>query len=168
MKDDKLTTLQQRFVDYYDGNATEAARKAGYKGNDHTLQVIGSQNLLKLVIAEAIRKREEKKTRKGILTREQRQQMWSAFAASKDLIPRKKEVVCPHCNGPFHIDLFEMPIETKDRLHALDSLGKSEGDFITKIVGDKDNPLEMQIRPAPRQLTSSEAKQARIEFGDNY
>ena len=28
-------------------NATEAARRAGYKGNDKTLQVVGAQNLLK-------------------------------------------------------------------------------------------------------------------------
>ena len=37
-KKKKLTPKQQRFVSEYlkTGNATEAARRAGYKGNDNT------------------------------------------------------------------------------------------------------------------------------------
>ncbi len=35
-------------------NATEAARRAGYKGNDHTLQVVGYENLMKPVIKAEI------------------------------------------------------------------------------------------------------------------
>lgn len=46
-----LTEKQKRFVDYYIelGNATEAARRAGYKANsDKAYQNIGSENLAKL------------------------------------------------------------------------------------------------------------------------
>lgn len=55
-KGEKLTIKQQTFVAEYlkTGNATEAARRAGYKGNDKTLQSVGTENLLKPVIQGAI------------------------------------------------------------------------------------------------------------------
>lgn len=43
-----LTGKQRAFIEHYFAcgmNATEAARRAGYKGDDNTLAVIGSQNL---------------------------------------------------------------------------------------------------------------------------
>ena len=45
---EKLTEMQKRFIDYYieTANATESAKRAGYKGNNHNR--IGSQNLSKL------------------------------------------------------------------------------------------------------------------------
>ena len=54
MDKNKLTTKQQRFVDFYDGNATEACRKAGYKGNEKTLAQVGAENLRKPYIIRAI------------------------------------------------------------------------------------------------------------------
>jgi hypothetical protein len=54
----KISHKQQKFINAYlgaaNGNATEAAKLAGYKGNRHTLQAIGSENLSKPVISEAI------------------------------------------------------------------------------------------------------------------
>ena len=56
-----LTGKQAAFIDYYLGeanfNATEAARRAGYSGDDNTLSVIGFENLRKPNIDEAIQKR---------------------------------------------------------------------------------------------------------------
>lgn len=45
---EKLTEMQKRFIDYYieTANATESAKRAGYKGKN--LNRIGSQNLSKL------------------------------------------------------------------------------------------------------------------------
>lgn len=55
----KLTPKQQAFVDAYTGaargNATEAARMAGYKGNATTLAAVGAENLRKPQIQAAIR-----------------------------------------------------------------------------------------------------------------
>jgi phage terminase small subunit len=53
---DKLTGKQQRFVDEYIVclNGTEAARRAGYAGDENSLSVIASQNLRKVNIARAI------------------------------------------------------------------------------------------------------------------
>jgi len=64
----RLTGKQHAFVIAYlkNGfNATEAARTAGYKGNDHTLEVVGYENLRKPEIKKRIEAHfEEKETRK--------------------------------------------------------------------------------------------------------
>jgi phage terminase small subunit len=54
-----LTPKQQIFIEEYlsTWNATEAARRAGYQGNDASLATIGWENLRKLEIADAIKKR---------------------------------------------------------------------------------------------------------------
>ncbi len=58
---EKLTAKQQLFCEFYigaaNGNATESARLAGYKGSDETLRAIGSQNLTKLNISDVCRER---------------------------------------------------------------------------------------------------------------
>ncbi len=57
----KLTTKQRLFVEAYlaNPNATQAARKAGYKGNDKTLSVVGAENLAKPCIAKLLNERVE-------------------------------------------------------------------------------------------------------------
>ena len=57
-----LTNKQLSFCIWYVSgvvnlNGTDAARRAGYKGNDHQLGVIGSQNLAKVSIRAEIDKR---------------------------------------------------------------------------------------------------------------
>lgn len=54
-----LTPKQKSFADYYieTGNATEAARKAGYKGSSNTLGVTGSENLRKPIVSAYIKSR---------------------------------------------------------------------------------------------------------------
>ncbi|MBU1748715.1 MAG: terminase small subunit [Chloroflexi bacterium] len=57
---DNLTTKQRLFVEEYLAcgfNATEAARRAGYKGNDATLAAVGYENLRKPHIAARIKRR---------------------------------------------------------------------------------------------------------------
>ncbi len=54
-----LTLKQQLFAEYYlgaaRGNATEAARLAGYGGNDDTLAHAGSDNLANPAIAALVK-----------------------------------------------------------------------------------------------------------------
>lgn len=61
-KGEKLTLKQQKFVAEYlkTGNATEAARRAGYKGNDITLGRVGADNLKKTQIQGAINEAKSK------------------------------------------------------------------------------------------------------------
>lgn len=55
----ELTDKQRVFVEHYltCWNATEAARRAGYEGNDNTLGVVGYENLRKPKIADLVEQR---------------------------------------------------------------------------------------------------------------
>lgn len=59
MSSQKLTDKQQNFINEYlrCWNATEAARRAGYRGDDASLAVIGHENLRKVKIADEIAQR---------------------------------------------------------------------------------------------------------------
>lgn len=103
----KLTVKQQRFVDFFDGNGTETARKAGYKGSDNTLAQVARENLRKPQILKAILDRENQRNNKDIATREERQNFWT------DVLNDKEEKI-------------------GERLRASELLGKSEGDFLQR------------------------------------
>ena len=74
-----LTPKQKAFADYYIelGNATEAARRAKYKGNDVTLAAVGSENLRKPQIAEYIANAVRPEEGKRIATAEDVMQFFS-------------------------------------------------------------------------------------------
>lgn len=117
MAEKKLTPKQEAFVRCYTGNATEAARMAGYKGNDKTLAVVGSENLRKPYVLSAIKQRNEGLDDHLISDRKARQAFWSRI----------------------------MRDETKElglRLTASNLLGKSEGDFLTRHEVKKTPPHE--------------------------
>tara|TARA_R100001443_G_scaffold29396_3_gene42591 strand:- start:29268 stop:29693 length:426 start_codon:yes stop_codon:yes gene_type:complete len=107
MDNRKLTTKQQRFVDFYDGNGVDACRKAGYKGNDDTLRSIASENLTKPNIVKAIQTREQQSKESLILDREALQTFWSSSVLSETL-------------------------DMSTRLRASELLGKSQGVFIDR------------------------------------
>lgn len=67
----KLTPKQKRFADYYleTGNATEACRRAGYKGDN--LNTIAAQNLTKLSIKQYLEKRMSEMDKKRIASAEE-------------------------------------------------------------------------------------------------
>ena len=102
----KFTVKQQRFVDFYDGNASEAMIKAGYNPK---YAATNSQKILKLTkIIDAIKNREQKRTKGPIATREERQEFWTKAMRNTD-------------------------IDIKDRLKSSELMGKSEADFTEKI-----------------------------------
>lgn len=72
----KLTGKQEAFIAFYLGdarqNATEAARLAGYAGNDKTLGVVGCENLAKPKIAAAIQQWRDAVRQQGIASLEYR------------------------------------------------------------------------------------------------
>ena len=103
----KFTVKQQRFIDFYAGNGADAARKAGYKGNNKTLEAQGRQNLANPRINKLIKARETKRNNPGIKNREERQQFWSNM-----------------------MDSAEKP---SDALKASELLGRSEADFTDKV-----------------------------------
>jgi len=116
----KLSPKQQAFVDAYAGNGTEAARIAGYKGNENTLCSMGKENLRKPHVWAAIQARNAGKKASTIATREERQQFWTSFVRDEELDPSA-------------------------RLRASELLGKSQCDFIEKkeIMGKDGAPLSI-------------------------
>jgi len=111
-----LSEKQRLFVDAFKGNATKAAEAAGYKNPT----VVGSQNMHKPEIIQAIRERDDKIQdkidRSGkqfiIATRKERQEFWS------DTMKDEK-------------------YDIQQRLKASELLGKSEADFVDRLVIDK-------------------------------
>jgi phage terminase small subunit len=100
----KLTERERKFVLFYCGNATEAAKKAGY--SKKTATEIGYENLRKPHVAAAIKERVEKELSPLIKSRRERQLLWSQLANHPD----------PYIS-----------------MKASELLGKSEGDFTEKI-----------------------------------
>lgn len=119
----KLTNKQRAFIDAYCGaskfNATDAARRAGYK-HPH---VQGAQNLSKLSaqIAERMEKLKEK-SGSSIMSQQEVAQRLSSFADGSIKVQQLAN------NGK----LVDAPVSPKDQLKALELLGKSYGMFVEK------------------------------------
>jgi hypothetical protein len=113
----KLTLKMQRFVDAYmgaaGGNATEAARMAGYAGSDAVLAQVGGENLRKPQIAAAIAAR--RAAEPLVWGREELQRFWSEVAQGRD----------PGGSG-------EAP-PWPARLEASKMLGKSQAIFVERV-----------------------------------
>lgn len=80
-----MTPKQKAFADYYiqTGNATEAAKKAGYSGNNITLGAVGAENLKKPRIAEYIAEKMKPTEGKRIATAEEVMQFFTDVMAGK-------------------------------------------------------------------------------------
>jgi len=103
MKIEQSKLMQQKFIAAYNGNATEAARIAGYKNPRRS----GRRLLTKVDIVQAIQQRNTKQVAPLIATRAQRQEFWT-----KTMMDTNQEI--------------------KDRLKASELLGRSEADFTDK------------------------------------
>ena len=102
-----LTEKQRRFCEAFSangGNALNAGREAGYANPESQ-----SSRLLENVrICKALEDLRKSSTSSAIMTREERQSMWSQIARDK-------------------------AEQTKDRLKAAELLGKSQADFIERV-----------------------------------
>lgn len=119
----KLTNKQQAFIDAYCGaskfNATDAARRAGYKHPE----VQGSQNLEKLSVEISQRmQRLKEKSGSSIMSQQEVAERLSKFADGSIKVQQLAN------NGK----LVDAPISPKDQLKALELLGKSYGMFVDK------------------------------------
>jgi phage terminase small subunit len=106
-----LTEKHRRFVEAYSGNggnALAAATVAGYS-KPHPQ---GAENLQKPTVQKAIESLRMSTTSSAIMTRRERQELWSAMIRDKS-------------------------IPTMARLRASELLGRSQGDFLerTEISG---------------------------------
>ena len=118
-----LTAKQQAFVEAYDGNATQAALKAGY--SKKTAYSIGVENLKKPQIAAAIAERNAPASSARIATREERQAFWTGV-------------------------MRDPAVEMKDRLRASELLGKSECDFAERVEVSGEMDIGVLFDPEKR------------------
>ncbi|ABS23179.1 terminase small subunit [Bacillus cytotoxicus] len=114
----KLTPKQQAFCDYYieTGNATEAARKAGYKGRN--LNRIASENLSKLVIQQYIEERMAEKDEERVASQDEILEF-----LTKVMRGEMTEQV-PVGQGEGYFELQDKDTYVKDRVKAAELLGK--------------------------------------------
>ena len=114
-----MTPKQQAFVEHYAacGNATQAARLAGYKKP----RSVGCENLTKPDVQAAIATLAQVKTQARIATAEERQSFWTAVLRGDD---------------GYEADM-------KDRLKASELLGRCQGDFLERreLTGANGAPL---------------------------
>ena len=120
----KLTPKQQAFVNAYNGNATEAAIKAGYSKT--SARQVGADNMSKAYILEAIKSRTKKRENLIIATREERQAFWTRVFSGQELETKYDSEGNP----------YEVPPSMQNRLKASELLGRSEADFTEKVHGD--------------------------------
>ena len=113
-----LTTKQKRFIECFDGNATEAMIAAGYSAKSAASNV--DKILKNTEIQAAIQNREKERNSAAIATREVRQRFWTSVLRDP-----------------------EEPM--RDRLKASELLGRSEADFVEKVF-DATPPLAPAIQ----------------------
>jgi phage terminase small subunit len=118
---EQLNPREQKFVHVYEGNGVEAARTAGYAGGNVSLAAQACRMMRKPEIRRAVALRIESAVERFILTREERQELWSAIA-------------------------IDTTIDASDRLKALELLGKSQADFTEKLEVKGELTLEQLVR----------------------
>ena len=111
-----LTQKQQAFIECYTGNATEAAKLAGY--SEATAYSSGQRLLKQPQIAEAIRAREQERQAPNIADREQRFAFWTSVMRDTNE-------------------------STRDRLRASELLAKAQGDFLIKIAEESEAHIDL-------------------------
>lgn len=134
MKEIKLTEKQERFIDYYieTGNATEAARRAGY--SEKTAKQIGSENLTKLdfFIKERLKELEDVRIAKAD------EVLKHLTAAIRGEIEEEVVVVESIGDGESRARIIKKQISAKERIRAAELLGKRYALFTEKLDVDVD------------------------------
>lgn len=158
----KLTVKQQAFADYYieSGNATESAVKAGY--SKKTAQQMGTENLLKPVISDYIRKKLEEMSSEriadatevmeyltGVMRREHKEYVPMTISKEESKwVNGKKQTAKSE-----EVEIVEIPARLSDANKAAELLGKryklftekaevevtGAVQFVDDITGDSDD-----------------------------
>ena len=142
-----MTERQKRFVDYYIqcGNATEAARKAGYKNPVK----IGSENLTKMDIRKAVDERMGELQSERIASAEE--VLSYLTAAMRGEISEEVIVVEGVGNGESSARVETKQLSAKDRNKAAELLAKRYGLLLDKkeLTGAGGTPLQVRWMNSP-------------------
>ena len=137
-----LTPKQKAFADYYIecGNATEAAKRAGY--SEKTAYAIGNENLNKLEISEYIAARMEEQTKKRV-------------ADANEVIEFYTAVMRGEVKDQFGLDA-----SLSDRLKAGDSLMKRymAGCYKYGETKREEDPLSKALREEAERMQNEDTE----------
>lgn len=148
MKKRKLTEKQERFIDYYieTGNATEAAKKAGY--SEKTAKQIGSENLTKLdfFIKERLKELEDARIAKAD------EVLKHLTAAMRGEI--EEEVVVVENIGDYEsrARVIKKQLSARERIKAAELLGKRYALFTDKLDVDDRTETKAKLDSILKQL----------------
>lgn len=161
----ELTLKQSRFVDAYlgkaNGNATEACVLAGYDGDRKSLAVIGTNNLKKRIIRNAIEERT--KDDGAISSRDERQQFLTAIMRGEHRkMPERMKAVEMLCR--MHGDFIErhsvdMTVSRKDQQQEI-------SDFLSRLSDRVVDPV-VAIGPGQPAIRVIEAVSEAVEEAVN-
>ena len=130
----KLTPKQKAIAEYYieTGNATEAARKAGYKGKN--LNRIASENLSKLDIKSYIDEKMKELESKRIAKAEEVLEYLTRVLRGEET----EQVVVTENIGDFMSEarVIDKELSAKDKIKAAELLGKRYRLFVDKVEKD--------------------------------
>lgn len=143
----KLTEKQKRFIDYYieTGNASEAARRAGY--SEKIANRIGTENLSKPVIKEAITVRLKALEDKRIAKADEVLKFLTATLRGE--VKDVQIVVVGTGEGCSEASLVETRAPVRDRIKAAENLLKRyPSDMDTKEQQLKLAKLEQELKDA--------------------
>lgn len=148
-----MTERQKRFVDYFieSGNATDAARKAGYKHPD----VVGDQNLGKLGVREAIQARLKEMESKRIANAEE--VLTFLTAAMRGEITEEVIVVEGEGSGVSSARVISKQLSAATRTKAGELLAKRYGLLVDKkeIAGAAGGPLTIRWMNSPDEVSGN-------------
>lgn len=131
MAEKKLTERQKRFVDEYikTGNASEAARRAGYSGKN--ADVDGAKLLVNPSISQEVAKRlKELETERTADLKETLEYLTAVMRGEKE---DTVVVVVGTGKGYSQSEKIKVPISTRERLKAAEHLLKVHGAFKTEV-----------------------------------
>ena len=127
----KLTPKQKAFAEYYieTGNATEAARRAGYKGNN--LNRIASENLSKLDIKNYIDEKMKELEDQRIAKADEVLKYLTSVIRGEET----EQVVVTENIGDFMSEarVVNKELSAKDKIKAAELLGKRYRLFVDKV-----------------------------------
>lgn len=133
----KLTIKQLAFVRCYilnGGNGVQAAKEAGYKGNDKTLSVVASDNLVKPCIAKCLQMHQKLLVKEFIWTAEDKRKSLMeivAMGTTKIQLPSKKGDEDVHGDRKGDKEEPEPIYAMLDATNAIKAIGEDN-----KMVGD--------------------------------
>ncbi len=136
----KLTNKQKRFIEEYliDLNATKASIRAGY--SEDTAQQIGSENLSKLVIQNAIQKAQRESAQRNSVTVDEITEMHrEAYSVAKEVKQASAMTTAAHNLAKLHgliIDRSKIEQEKPEPMTFIFGSSEQKGDItITKGKG---------------------------------